>query len=161
MDRDVISGIDVEDYYRRFAPMVWRRCRQLLGNEEAALDALQEVFVRLMMFKDRLKGTSPSSLLFRMATNHCLNKLRDQRRQGVRQPLEEAEPRTDGSQAEKDVDRRRAWEAILESAEERTRQAAVLYYIDGLNLKEISAELEMSVAGVHRRLQRLRKRIKR
>ena len=161
MDSDVIPGIDVEDYYRRFGPMVWRRCRQLLGNEEAALDALQEVFVRLMMFKDRLKGTSPSSLLFRMATNHCLNKLRDQRRQGIRQPLEQAEGRACGPEAEKDVDRRRALEAILESEEERTRQAAVLYYIDGLNLKEVSAELEMSVAGVHRRLQRLRKRIKR
>jgi len=161
MDRDDILGIDVEDYYRRFGPMVWRRCRQLLGNEEAALDALQEVFVRLMLSKDRLKGTSPSSLLFRMATNHCLNKLRDQRRQGVRQPLEQAEARAGGSEAEKDVDRRRTMEAILESEEERTRQAAVLYYIDGFSLKEISAELEMSVAGLHRRLQRLRKRFTR
>jgi hypothetical protein len=54
MDRDVLPGIDVEDDHRRFGPMAWRRCRQLLGHGEAALDALQGIFVRLMKSKDRI-----------------------------------------------------------------------------------------------------------
>ncbi|MEO0814068.1 MAG: sigma-70 family RNA polymerase sigma factor, partial [Myxococcota bacterium] len=30
--------IDVDDYYRRYGPMVLRRCRTLLRNEEDARD---------------------------------------------------------------------------------------------------------------------------
>ena len=53
--------------------MVMRRCRKLLKDEELARDAMHEVFVRLLRFKDRLTDTYPSSLMYRMATNVCLD----------------------------------------------------------------------------------------
>lgn len=160
MDGQDGSGIDVEAYYRRFGPMVWRRCLAMLRNEEAALDAMQEVFVKLMLHRDSLRGTSPSSLLYRMATNHCLNTLRDQRRRGRRTSLDQAEailgePARGG---ERRSDLHLALEAVLDCEEESTRHMAYLYYIDGLNLKEISRAMDMSVAGVHRRLNRLLRR---
>ena len=161
MEREENPKIDIEAYYRRYGPMVWRRCLRLLRNEEAALDALQEVFVRLMIYKENLKGTSPSSLLYRMATNYCLNKIRDQRRQGIKQSLDWAEGRLSGSPQEQGLDLQMALEAILEDEEESTRQMAFQYFIDGLSLKEVSVEMEMSVAGVHRRLKSLRRRLKR
>jgi len=34
--------IDVDAYYRRYGPMVLRRCRKLLGQEQDALDAMQD-----------------------------------------------------------------------------------------------------------------------
>ncbi len=73
------KAIDVEQLYRRYAPMVLRRCRRLLQNEELAVDAMQDVFVRLLTHKDRLHGRYPSSLLYRMATNVCLNIIRDRK----------------------------------------------------------------------------------
>lgn len=163
MDREADPGIDVEANYRRFGPMVWRRCLALLRNEEAALDAMQEVFVKLMIHRQSLRGTSPSSLLYRMATNHCLNTLRDQRRQGVRETFDRAEGRLAGSgrEQEKGSDLQRTLKAVLESEEEDTRHMAYLYFIDGYSLKEIASEMEMSLAGVHRRLARLRRRLKR
>ena len=60
--------IDIEEYYRRYAPMVLRRCRYLLGDEDRALDAMQDVFVRLMTGVKSLKGTYPSGLLYRMVS---------------------------------------------------------------------------------------------
>jgi RNA polymerase sigma-70 factor (ECF subfamily) len=161
MDREENPRIDVEAYYRRYGPMVWRRCLRMLRNEEAALDALQEVFVKLMIYRDSLKGTSPSSLLYRMATNLCLNKIRDQRRQGRRESLDLAGGRSSGLSREQSLDLQMALEAILEDEEESTRQMAFLYFVDGFNLKEVSVEMEMSVAGVHRRLKHLRRRLKR
>jgi RNA polymerase sigma-70 factor (ECF subfamily) len=71
--------INIEEYYTRYGPMVMRRCRQLLRDEEKALDAMQEVFTKLMISKKRLRGIYPSSLLFRISTNVCLNMIRDQR----------------------------------------------------------------------------------
>jgi RNA polymerase sigma factor (sigma-70 family) len=72
--------LDVEELSRRYAPMVMRRCRQLLRNEDEALDACQDVFVRLVENRRRLDDRYPSSLLYRMATNVCLNRIRDRGR---------------------------------------------------------------------------------
>jgi RNA polymerase sigma-70 factor (ECF subfamily) len=63
--------------------MVLRRCRRLLRDEDAALDACQDVFVRVLEHRSRLDNRYPSSLLYRMATNVCLNRLRDNRRNPV------------------------------------------------------------------------------
>src|SRR5512137_679799 len=72
--------IDVEALYRRYGPMVLRRCRAILGDEESAQDATQDVFVLLLRKQSRLVGHYPSSLLYRMATNRCLNILRAAKR---------------------------------------------------------------------------------
>ena len=72
--------MDVDILYRRYGPMVMRRCRQLLRDEDQALDATQDVFVRLLTRRDRLRDDAPCSLLYRMATNLCLNRIRDDRR---------------------------------------------------------------------------------
>jgi RNA polymerase sigma-70 factor (ECF subfamily) len=65
--------LNIEALYTRYGPMVLRRCRQLLVNEDLALDAMQDTFVKVMDYKDRLNMKYPSSLLYTMATNHCLN----------------------------------------------------------------------------------------
>ncbi len=71
--------MNVEILYQKYGPMVLRRCRRLLRNEDRALDAMQDVFVRVLQHRGYLKATYPSSLLYRMATNVCLNCIRDQR----------------------------------------------------------------------------------
>jgi RNA polymerase sigma-70 factor (ECF subfamily) len=60
--------------------MVLRRCRRLLGDEERARDAMHDVFVQLLRREATLADSAPSSLLFRIATNVCLNLLRGDRR---------------------------------------------------------------------------------
>ncbi|HEQ70853.1 MAG TPA: sigma-70 family RNA polymerase sigma factor, partial [Spirochaetia bacterium] len=44
-------AIDVAALYQKYGPMVIRRCRQLLHDEEAALDAAQDTFVRALRYK--------------------------------------------------------------------------------------------------------------
>ena len=73
--------IDVEEYYNRYAPMVMRRCRSILKDEDLAYDAMQEVFMKLVEKKSKLKGDYPSSLLYTMATNYCLNVLKSRNRE--------------------------------------------------------------------------------
>ena len=69
--------MDIDQLYRQYGPMVMRRCRQLLRDEDQALDATQDVFVRLIERRDHLRADYPSSLLYRIATNICLNRIRD------------------------------------------------------------------------------------
>lgn len=40
--------LDVDALSRRYGPMVLRRCRRLLGDDDDALDACQEVFLRVV-----------------------------------------------------------------------------------------------------------------
>src|SRR5574341_1142847 len=72
--------LDVEALAERYGPMVLRRCRQLLHDEDEAMDASQDVFVRLLEHRGRLLARYPSSLLYRIATNVCLNRIRDRGR---------------------------------------------------------------------------------
>ena len=60
--------------------MVLRRCRQLLRDEDEARDATQDVFVRLIERRHELDARYPSSLLYRIATNVCLNRIPDRGR---------------------------------------------------------------------------------
>ena len=89
------KDIDVEAFYVRYGPMVVRRCRRLLGDEQAAYDATQEVFLKVLARRERLTGDYPSALLFRIATNTCLNRLREDRKHGLREPAAHGPPLPD------------------------------------------------------------------
>ena len=148
--------LDVAALSDRYGPMVLRRCRQLLRNDDEALDACQDVFVRLVERRARLDGAFPSSLLYRMATNICLNRIRDRQRR----PETPDEARlyaiacaeTPGGES----DARMLLDWLFGRHPESSRTIAVLHYVDGLTLDQVAAEIGMSVSGVRKRLRRLR-----
>lgn len=157
--------LDVEALYKKYGPMVLRRCRHLLRDEEKALDAMQETFVRILRSRDRLSDEAPSSLLYCTATNVCLNVLRAERsraRLGGRSGGEDLIELAAGSD---DVaalgDARALIDALFESEEESTRLMAVLHYVDGLTFEETAARVGLSVSGVRKRLSGLRERASR
>ena len=151
-----MTDIDVEALSHRYGPMVLRRCRRLLGDEQEALDACQDVFVRIVQRRARLDGRYPSSLLYRVATNVCLNRLRDRRREpstrdeAVLYEIARAEEPGGASDARLLLDR------LFGRHPESTRTIAVLHYVDGLTLEEVADEIGMSVSGVRKRLRALR-----
>jgi RNA polymerase sigma-70 factor (ECF subfamily) len=138
--------------------MVLRRCRQLLQNEEKALDAMQDSFVQLLRHSQRLTADAPSSLLYRIATNTCLNILRGEKRR----PLSGREELLMEIASFDRHEERSAVRAFLDELFSRekasTRTIAVLHYVDRLTLEETAAEVGLSVSGVRKRLRALRKR---
>src|SRR3954470_22227139 len=136
--------------------MVLRRCRRLLGDEQEALDACQDVFVRVVQRRARLDARYPSSLLYRIATNVCLNRLRDRRRQpvtgddAVLYRIACAEEPGGASEARLLLDR------LFGRHPESSRTIAVLHYVDGLTLEEVAQRTRLSVSGVRKRLRKLR-----
>src|SRR5574342_1081933 len=69
--------------YREHGAAVYRRCLRLLRDREAARDATQEVFVKLVRDMKRLKDrVTALPWIYRVATNHCLNLRRDAARRG-------------------------------------------------------------------------------
>jgi RNA polymerase sigma-70 factor (ECF subfamily) len=146
------EGIDVEALYRRYGPMVLRRCRRLLRDDDEALDVTQDVFVRLIKDRRRLTDRYPSSLLYRIATNLSLNRIRDrQRRAGL--PGDEVLHRI---AAMSDLDTPMLLQRLFGRHPESTRTMAVLHYVDGMTLAEVASECGLSVSGVRKRLRGLR-----
>ena len=156
-----VMEIDIEAYYVRYAPMVYRRCAQILKDEGLAEDAMQDVFVQLMKNKERLKGEYPSSLLYRMATNICLNIIRSRSRK-----REEYQGELLDFIAAYQEDHEKKFEVaemirkVFSREKESTRVIAVLHWIDGLTLEETAAETGMSVSGVRKRLREMKERAK-
>ncbi|MEM7675507.1 MAG: sigma-70 family RNA polymerase sigma factor, partial [Myxococcota bacterium] len=66
--------------YERYGRLVENRCRFVLRDADAAQDAMQEVFVKVIRNLDQFREeASPSTWILRIATNHCLNRLASER----------------------------------------------------------------------------------
>ena len=147
--------IDVESYYRRYGPMVLRRCRKLLKDEDKAVDAMQDTFVRLLRSKADLRHGAPSSLLYRIATNVCLNHLRSARRKPADPGDELIDRLSDLTEPEQRLSARNLIGRLFAKEKETTVAIAAMHLLDGMTLEEVAGEVGMSVSGVRRRLRPL------
>jgi len=148
--------IDVEALYRRYGAMVLRRCRQLLRREDLAADAMQETFVKVLRNRERLSARYPSSLLYRIATNVCLNMLRTQRRRPAVSADEMLEGMADPERLEDRILDSWTVEQVFAGARGGTRRAAEMHYLEGRTLAETAEQVDLSISGVRKRLRSLR-----
>lgn len=149
-------AVNVEEFYKRYGPMVLRRCRFLLKNEEKALDAMQDVFVKILKKQDVLHDQAPSSLLYTTATNVCLNVLRSEKRKPSTSEEEVLLSLASIENVEEKVLASRTVEELFSGEQEKTRVIAVLHYVDRLTLEETAKQVGMSVSGIRKRLRSLR-----
>jgi RNA polymerase sigma-70 factor, ECF subfamily len=150
-----MDAFDVTALTLRYGPMVLRRCRQLLRDENEALDACQDVFVRVLERRTRLDARYPSSLLYRIATNVCLNRIRDRRRTPETPDEERLYQIAAAGRAGAGSDARMLLDRLFGRHPASSRTIAVLHHIDGLTLAQVAEETGLSVSGVRKRLRRL------
>jgi RNA polymerase sigma-70 factor (ECF subfamily) len=137
--------------------MVLRRCRRLLGDEDRALDAMQDVFARLLDL-NHPPVEHPSSFLYTMATRLCIDTLRSAavRHGGGDELLQEIACAED---VEERAYARRFLDRVFHRQEESTRVMAVMHYVDGMTFAEVAEQVDLSAAGVRRRLEKLKSRV--
>ena len=124
------------------------------------MEATQDVFVQLLRRKQDLEVDSPSSLLYRIATNVSLNRLRTMKRHPEHQDDEllmriASVPVTEGQTIAATL-----LHKLFGTEQESTATIAVLHLLDGYTLEETAAEVGMSVSGVRKRLRVLRAHLK-
>jgi RNA polymerase sigma-70 factor (ECF subfamily) len=138
--------------------MVLRRCRQLLRDEDRAVDAMQDTFVQVLRREQALDQRAPSSLLYTIATNVCLNVLRSERRRPRSvdgELLESVAAPDDPAGVAAD---RQLLDRIFAVERPSTRVIAGRHFVDGLTYEEVAAEVGLSVSGVRKRLRTLKAR---
>jgi RNA polymerase sigma-70 factor (ECF subfamily) len=146
MDRDEISRL-----YRRLGPLIYRRCLKLLRDPDNARDATQEVFVRAVKHKETLKADREClPWLYRVATNYCLNFIRDRKPRDDRAPEEVLQ----ASSGERRLAARQQVFSILGEFDLKTQQIAVYSLLDGMTQEEIAEVMGLSRKTVGKKLSR-------
>ncbi|MGH9888703.1 MAG: RNA polymerase sigma factor, partial [bacterium] len=71
---------DVATLYLQYGASVLRRASQILRSNDEAHEILQDVFARLLARPEILdRARDPSTFLYSVTTNACLNRMRNQR----------------------------------------------------------------------------------
>ena len=140
--------------------MVLRRCRRMLKNEQSAHDAMHEVFLKIISNQNRLTAEYPSALLYRIATNVCLNRIRNERKHSLSEYLDILYNTSLFENQEANISAQNLMAYILAKEKESTRQIAVMYFLNGMTIKEIAETKHLSVSGVHKHLDKLRRKIR-
>jgi RNA polymerase sigma-70 factor (ECF subfamily) len=160
-----------------FAPLVeghqqrlLHLCERLLGDAEEARDAAQEVFLKAYRKAGDVRPQGQVyTWLYRIAVNHCLNKLR--RRRLVRflrweDPEERDAPAFDPPDGAADpaaaLAARRRWRATrraIARLPEGQRSVLVLVRFEGLSYKQVAEVLGITEGAVESRLFRAMRRL--
>ena len=141
--------------YRRHAPTVYRRARQILGNGADAHEVVQDLFVSLLEKPEQFRASSSlTTFLYAATTNACLNRLRNtkNRQRILSEHASSLETTSDAVSAEQLLTLQRA---LLEMPDDFAR-AVIYYWVDGLSQDEIAPLLSCSRRHVGNLLERAR-----
>jgi RNA polymerase sigma-70 factor (ECF subfamily) len=165
------SAVTFEEVYTRFRRPVWSLARRLTRSDDEALDACQEIFLRIWRGLDGFRNESRlSTWVFQIAWNF----LRSYRRKRGRQPiavesLDDGRPMAIGALRDRapDAERRVIAAEKLGTVEVALGRLAehhriVLWLRDGedLSYEEIGDILDIPIGTVRSRLARARRALR-
>ncbi|MEA2694052.1 MAG: hypothetical protein QOJ16_3439 [Acidobacteriota bacterium] len=171
-----VAAGDVEAFSRlveTHQQRLLRLCERLLGDLEEARDAVQEVFLKAFRKAGDFRPQGQVyTWLYRIAVNHCLNRLRRRRlvrftrlgapvEPGLEEPPE-LDPADGAASPEDALAARRRWAATRRAIERlpaNQRAVLVLVRFEGLSYREAAEALGITEGAVESRLFRAMRRL--
>jgi len=170
-DRDLVVQLQsgsleaLGSLYDRHRTMVYRTALVISGDHDAASDLLQDVFLRLYRFAERIDPKRPlEPWLYRMTANLSYTWVKRNRRwlRPVEDFTEWLVGSSDNSPYEA-VEKRDDWNRVQKAVSNLPlpqRVVVVLYYLNDLSLQEIADILDVPVGTVKSRLHYGRQTLK-
>lgn len=146
----------------RFRQRVWRICFRLLGNEQDANDAAQEVFVRLFLHRAKFAGRSKyATWVHAIAVRTCLTIRRGRGRRQRHEDTASDEQWERQQPTEKSVTAGLSLDLMkmLEVLDEEDRAMMILKYAESYDYEELAEIFELSVSACKMRLSRAREKL--
>jgi RNA polymerase sigma-70 factor, ECF subfamily len=153
------AGETVAELYKRHAPALHRRCASIVGNPDDARDLVQETFARYLAAGDRWSGTTPFAVLYRIATNASIDKLR--RRKTASE--DELDPEVQVGAAPvgaRGVEALHDLVFLTRGLSEDEVTVAVLHHLDGYTQEGIAESLDLSRRTVGKMLAKFEDHLK-
>lgn len=156
-----MTNAELGQLYERYGYLVHRRCTSILGDAQDANDALQETFMRVQKYPPR-DVTHLAAWLYGVAARVCFDQLAAKRR---------AEPWPDrmlgklkdafsGGEHRSRTDERLTLGQALGALDEKSREIALLHFLDGLTQEEISERVGYSRKTVGVKLKAAEERLR-
>ena len=144
--------------FTRYRERVARQLLRMVGDPMAVDDLLQEVFIAAFTALPRFRGDAQlATWLYAIATNRTRNWWDSQRRRRRREDIAANQPPEETSTPEADLEsqqqRARLYTA-LGQLPDKLREAFVARAIEGMNLIEASAALDVPISTVSYRTRR-------
>jgi RNA polymerase sigma-70 factor (ECF subfamily) len=159
-DLEALGGL-----YDRHRQLVYRTALAVTCDSEAAADLLQDVFLRLYRFADRIDTRRPlEPWLYRMTANLSYTwEKRRYRWLGLLREMTEWFAREKRVSVQQQVEANDEWRQVrqaLNAVSAEKRVVVVLYYINDLSVQEIADILEIPAGTVKSRLHYGREALK-
>ncbi|HEX4953203.1 MAG TPA: RNA polymerase sigma factor [Thermoanaerobaculia bacterium] len=160
-DERAFAGL-VERHQER----ILRTCERLLGRAAEAEEAAQEVFLKLFRRGATFRPQGQlSTLLYRIAVNHCLNLLRRRKvlrflrleGEGEETEAPRLDPHDGRAGPHESLEARQRWREVrraIDRLPENQRSVLVLARFEGLSYREIAEVLGITLGAVESRLVR-------
>jgi RNA polymerase sigma factor (sigma-70 family) len=142
--------------YDRYASLVYRRCRYILGSEDEAWDATQDVFMKLMACLPKIKNRAAVySWLLSTSTNQCISMLR--RKKG--EPFDECAHgnEKDDIRVDKRLILREIINRLFRPWDKKIRDIVIYSYIDEYSQNEISQLTGLGESTIRKYLTRFKR----
>ena len=156
------------ELYRRFSRRIFGLCLHLLGAREEAEDAAAEVFLRVRAALSRYDESVPlGAWLTRIATNHCVDRLRRRRRESrlfSADPEETLDARASEPSPLAEImaeEERTALAAAVAALPDRYRVPLALRYYAEMTYDDIAERLGQTRQEVATSLFRAKQRLRR
>jgi RNA polymerase sigma-70 factor (ECF subfamily) len=147
-----------EELYREHSGRVYALARRMADDETMAKDLTQEVFIRLWQKLDSFRGESEfSTWLTRMAINHCLNRLGDEKRRTSRVFTTDDLTPFEGVQRQNTPGAGIDLERAIAQLPTGARTVFVLHDVEGYKHSEIAKMTGVAEGTVKAQLHRARK----
>jgi len=151
-----VTEIDLAEVCRRYGASVLRRCGGILGDADEAQDAAQEVFALILTRQSQFRGEADlGTWIYRITTNHCLNRLRGDRRRQARDERGEAWAGLTPASPYQHYALKQGLEDLLSRLDSLGREILVYRYLDGMTQVEIAAATGRSRRTVGKRLSKI------
>jgi RNA polymerase sigma factor (sigma-70 family) len=151
-----LTEAEIAAIYEQYGAVLLRRCRRLLGERQAAEDALHEAFVKIWRYGASYRGaTSRLGWLYRTVDRVCFDVLAARARHADAAVAVELEPVAEPRNVAAD------WQIIrlfLHRLDDRLQQIAVLHWVDEMTQDEIADATGWSRQTVCKKLGQLRER---
>ena len=140
---------------QRYTLLLLGVCMKYLKNEEAARDAVQQIFLKAITELEKYEVEFIKSWLYMIAKNHCLMQFRDKNRQLVELSEQMAETEdTDEKLSIKEKDQLLDWmHESIKNLNPEQQQCVTLFYLEKRSYQEVSELTGYSILQVKSSIQ--------
>ena len=140
---------------QRYTLLLLGVCMKYLKNEEAARDAVQQIFLKAITELEKYEVEFIKSWLYMIAKNHCLMQFRDKNRQLVELSEQMAETEdTDEKLSIKEKDQLLDWmHESIKNLNPEQQQCVTLFYLEKKSYQQVAEETGYSILQVKSSIQ--------